>query len=136
MATDVTTYSDIVRLVDAFYDRVRDDDVLGPIFSDVARVGWATHLPKMYNFWASILFGAGDFKGNPMLVHRELARRVPLTHVEFDRWLSVFRDTVDGLFAGPHAEDAKNRAARIAITMQHHIRMDDGHLVLAAVQTN
>ncbi len=76
MATDVTTYSDIVRLVDAFYDRVRDDDVLGPIFSDVARVGWATHLPKMYNFWASILFGAGDFKGNPMLVHRELALRV------------------------------------------------------------
>lgn len=136
MPTDLTTHADIVRLVDAFYDRVRSDTVLGPIFSDVARVDWATHLPKMYSFWASILFGVGGFKGDPMRVHRDLARKVPLTPVEFDRWLAVFRDTVDALFAGPHADDAKDRAVRIALTMQHHIRTDDRHPVLAAIQAN
>ena len=130
-APDITTQSDIVRLVDAFYERVRDDDVLAPIFNDVAEVDWGAHLPKMYAFWASILFGTAGFKGNPMAVHRALAQRVGLTHVEFDRWLMLFRRTVDALFAGPRAEDAKDRAARIAITMQHHISTDRGRALFA-----
>lgn len=121
---DISSPSDIVRLVDAFYERVREDDLIGPIFNDVAQVDWAAHLPKMYAFWESILFGTAGFKGNPMAVHRALALRVPLTSVEFDRWVTLFHQTVDALFAGPYAEDAKSRAVRIAATMQFHIHAD------------
>jgi hemoglobin len=121
---DLTDRSDVVRLVDAFYDRVRSDSILSPIFDGVALVDWGRHLPKMYDFWESVLFGKIGFKGNPLVVHRELARRAPLTTTEFDRWLELFHMSVDALFAGPCAEEAKARASRIAAVMQHHIDGD------------
>jgi len=120
---DIRSRDEIVRLVDAFYTRVREDDLLGPIFDEVARVDWAEHLPKMYAFWETVLFGAGTFRGNPLAVHSALAQKTPLTSREFDRWVELFQATVDELFEGPVAEDARMRAARIAFTMQHHLGM-------------
>lgn len=122
---DITSRADIVQMVDAFYDRVRADPLLGPIFDDVAKVDWAVHLPKMYDFWETVLFGAAAFKGNPLAVHRALARVTPLTAREFDHWVSLFDLTVSELFSGPVAEEAKRRAARIAVVMQHHIAADE-----------
>jgi hemoglobin len=119
--TDITSRQDIQRLVDAFYTRIRADAVLGPIFDDVAHVDWAVHLPKMYDFWESVLFGRPVFKGNPLAVHRALATLTPLTGSKFARWVSLFQQTVDELFAGPMAGIAKDRAARIAVTMHHHV---------------
>jgi hemoglobin len=121
---DIATRNDIVQLVDRFYERVQADGRLGPIFSDVAAVDWSAHLPKMYDFWESVLFGTVAFKGNPLAVHRALARLTPLTAHDFDAWLALFRMTVDELFSGPVAEGAKVRAGRIALTMQHHIAAD------------
>lgn len=121
---DLTLTTDVVRLVDAFYDRVRADPLLGPIFDDVARVDWSRHLPKMYAFWQSVLFGAPGFKGDPLTVHAELAQRVRLSEREFARWLALFDGSVDSLFAGPGAELAKQRAARIATVMQHRLAAD------------
>jgi hemoglobin len=75
----------------------------------------------MYAFWESILFGVAGFKGNPMIVHRALAQLTPLTSREFDRWIELFHATVDDLFQGPTAEDAKRRASMIAGTMLYHV---------------
>ncbi len=121
---DLTTREDIVRLVDAFYDRVRVDARLSPIFEDVAQVDWVQHLPKMYAFWESVLLAGTSYRGNPLAVHRELARRVPLTPLEFGRWLELFDESVDALFAGSHADQAKTRASRIAVVLQQHIIAD------------
>jgi hemoglobin len=118
---DITDRRDVACLVNVFYDGVRDDDILGPIFNDIAHVDWATHLPRMYDFWESVLFARATFKGTPLVVHRELARRIPLTTAAFDRWIALFQSTVDDLFSGPMAEHAKNSAARIAATMEHNI---------------
>jgi hemoglobin len=121
---ELASRADIVRLVDAFYDRVRRDGILGPIFNDVARVDWELHLPKMYDFWESVLFGKPVFKGAPLPVHLALSRQVSLTSSEFDRWIALFHVTVDALFIGPLATEAKIRALRIAAVMQHHIAHD------------
>jgi hemoglobin len=118
----LSSRSDIARLVNLFYDRVRADDLLGPIFDDIAHVDWVEHLPKMYDFWESVLFGTAVFKGQPLVVHQALSRIAPMTHREFDRWVQLFHETVDQLFAGTVAEEAKMRATRIAFNMQHHIR--------------
>jgi hemoglobin len=122
--TDLTSRADIVRLVNAFYDRVRLDVILSSIFDGVARVDWEVHLPKMYDFWESVLFGRAAFKGNPLMLHRQLARRTPLTSTEFNRWIQLFQTSVDELFVGPCADEAKLRASRIALVMQHHIAAD------------
>ena len=115
----------IVFLVDGFYGRVRADDILGPTVDGVARVDWARHLSKMYDFWESLLFGTVRFKGNPLEVHRALARGASMPSTAFDRWLQLFHESVDALFAGPFAEEAKARASRIATVFQHHITADD-----------
>ena len=118
---DITDRRDVACLVNVFYDRVRGDDLLGPIFDDIAHVDWATHLSRMYDFWESVLFARATFKGAPLVVHRALARRTPLTAAAFDRWIALFQSTVDDLFSGPMAEQAKNSATRIAATMEHNI---------------
>ena len=120
-AHDITTRADIVRLVDSFYRLVQEDEVLGPIFNDVARVDWAAHLPKMYDFWEAVLFGRPTFKGNPLAVHLALAQKTPLSSHEFDRWVALFHLTVEELFEGEVADMARLRARRIAMTMQHHL---------------
>jgi truncated hemoglobin YjbI len=58
----ITDRRDVARLVSVLYDRVRDDVVLGPIFDDIAHLDWATHLPRIYDFWQSMLFARATFK--------------------------------------------------------------------------
>lgn len=111
---DLEGRAQIETLVNAFYERVRADEVLGFIFDEVAHTNWATHLPKMYAFWETVLFRSGGYAGNPIAAH---ARLVPLTEMgraQFDRWLRLFCETVDGLFTGPKAEHIKNCAADMA----------------------
>lgn len=118
---DLTDRADVIRLVDTFYDAVRGDDILGPIFNDTAKVDWSAHLPKMYDFWETVLFGKAAYKGNPLAVHLELAQLTPLGAREFDHWVALFHGIVDTLFAGPSADEAKARASRIATVLQHHL---------------
>jgi hemoglobin len=116
MRPDIHTDEDIKQLIDAFYEKVRSDEVIGYIFNDIAQVDWAHHLPKMYAFWQFLLLGQETYQGNPMEVHRRLHEKVKLTEAHFDRWLLLFHQTVDELFEGLVAEEAKNRSALIAMT--------------------
>ncbi|MGV3773694.1 MAG: group III truncated hemoglobin [Verrucomicrobiales bacterium] len=112
--TDIRNEVDIRTFVDAFYDDVQKDDLLGPVFNDVAQVNWAEHLPLLYQFWNTLLFRTGSYKGQPLSKHLPL----PVTKAHFDRWLSLFCRTIDTHFQGPKAEEAKNFARSIADTFQ------------------
>jgi hemoglobin len=96
---------------------VRQDEVIGHIFTDVAKVNWEHHLPKMYDFWETILFGQKGFKGNPMEVHFKLNQKHPLLTEHFEQWKSIFFTTVDEHFEGEWAELAKQKAHSIADLM-------------------
>jgi hemoglobin len=111
---DITGRADIQKLVDTFYDKVRSNDILGPIFNDVAKIDWGHHLPKMYDFWSSILLNDHSYSGHPMPKHVALSKLTNMTKVEFLEWLRLFYDTVDELFAGENAELAKYRGRTIA----------------------
>lgn len=121
--TDISSRADIARLVDSFYDRIRADARLGPIFDDVAHVDWETHLPRMYTFWEAVLFGVPGFRGNPMAAHIAVDRQETLSADDFARWLALFHATVDDLFDGPVALVAKQRASQIALSMQARLAM-------------
>lgn len=82
--------SDIGRLVDSFYAKVRQDDMLGPIFANAVGDGWDLHLATMRTFWSSVMLGSASYKGNPMAAHLRLPRLTPL---HFERWLQVWRET-------------------------------------------
>lgn len=111
---DIAGRAEIETLVNTFYDRVRTDDLLGFIFNDVAQTNWAAHLPRMYAFWETVLFRSGGYAGNPLAVHAKLVPQTAMGREQFDRWLTVFRATVDDLFAGEKAEHIKSCAADMA----------------------
>lgn len=111
---DLAGRAEIEILVNAFYDQVRSDDLLGPIFDQVARVDWSAHLPKMYAFWETVLFRSGGYTGNPLAAHARLTPLTAMGRPQFDRWLELFQATVDRLFAGPNADHIKNCAADMA----------------------
>ena len=113
---DIVSEADVKKFVDAFYDQVMQDDLLGPVFNDIAGVNWDEHLPTMYSFWSSILLGAGTYKGAPFPAHWALKEHITREH--FSRWLSLFEATIDSLFTGPMADAAKQRAQYIAMVFQ------------------
>ena len=124
MKTDIRDIEDIKLLVDTFYTKVRENPVIGFIFNDVAKVDWEEHLPKMYSFWNSVLFGQAMYKGNPMLTHVLLSRKTPMEASHFEEWKRLFYATVDELFEGDIAEAAKYKANSIASLMLYKIQQN------------
>ncbi len=117
MLPDITNSSDIKNLIDHFYAKVQADEGIGYIFNDIAQVNWEHHLPIMYSFWEFLLLASPDaYRGNPIQKHFDLHAKHPLKAEHFDRWVQIFQSTVDELFAGPVADNAKFRAFAIAET--------------------
>ena len=104
---DITTREDIKVLVNEFYKKVQGDELLAPVFS---HVDWPHHLPIMYDFWSSMLFGDQSYRGNPFQKHLPL----PIQTKHFDQWLRLFREAVNENFIGEKAEEALVRAEGIA----------------------
>jgi hemoglobin len=116
---DITTREDVEFLVKEFYDQVIKDDLIGFFFTDVAKIDLSQHLPKMYNFWESILLGNPVYEGNPMRVHFPINEVSALQEKHFNRWLQIWEKTVHDNFEGENAENAINRALNIARIMNH-----------------
>ena len=119
MKTDIQNREDVIRLVDAFYDKIKTDTVIGFLFNDVAQVNWDTHLPRMYDFWENILFYSANYSGSPMAVHKELHQKSTMTQEHFQHWNALFNQTVDKLFEGAKADEIKNRAMNISAVMMY-----------------
>jgi hemoglobin len=111
---DIETAADCERLVRAFYGRALVDPIIGFIFADVAKLDLEAHVPVIASFWATVLLGARTYSGSAFAPHAALNAKVQLREGHFQRWLNLWRTTVDELFAGEHAELAKTHARRVA----------------------
>lgn len=119
--TDINNKSDIKKLVNTFYEKAKNDELIGYIFEERLAGKWEHHLPTMYSFWASILLGEASYRGNVMVKHIELNQSVPLKKEHFDRWEVLFIKNVDDLFEGEVAEEAKKRATLMAQLMNFKV---------------
>ena len=111
---DIETRDDVERLVRAFYGRAMTDPLIGWLFVDVAKLDLEAHVPRITSFWETILLGAQSYGGGAFRPHAALHARATLRQAHFDRWLVLWGETVDELFAGPRAELAKAHAQRVA----------------------
>ena len=111
-------------LVDRFYDRVRADPELGPIFNDAIH-DWPEHLDKLTAFWSSVMLTSGRYKGQPVPAHVKHKSRI--TPALFDRWLALWARTTNELMAPDAAAALQDRANRIAQSLQlaMFFRLDD-----------
>jgi hemoglobin len=112
--TDISDRADCERLVRAFYGRALEDPIIGYLFTDVARLDLEAHVPEITSFWETILLGAQTYRGGAFRPHAALHMKAPLRSGHFERWLVLWRETVDSLFEGPRAELAKSHALRVA----------------------
>src|SRR5690606_10265653 len=110
---DLDTPGEIAEMVRRFYADVAQDDQLGPMFNDVARVDWSEHLPKLTAFWRRALLGEAGYEGNPYRAHQLVHATAAMTTEHFVRWLELFHDVVDDGWRGPRAEQAKDLARRV-----------------------
>ena len=119
---DITTRQDIIHLIDSFYTKVVKDDLIGSYFTEVVTLDFEKHLPVMYNFWESVLLGGTSYKGNPMIKHIQLHQKKALEEKHFNRWLTLWEQTIDEHFTGSVADQAKHRAKSIKSIMMFKLR--------------
>lgn len=121
---DILTRADVQKLVAAFYDVAMNNQKIGMFFTDVVILNLDIHLPKIIDFWCSLLLGHNVYKGNPMVKHIALNRLERMTDEHFETWLNLWNDTIRKMYVGPVANDAIKRARQIAGLMQHKIKID------------
>lgn len=123
MKHDIENRKDIDLLMHEFYSRALVDEQIGYIF-EIAELDLDHHLPIIGDFWETMLFRTGDYGRhgrNPLMVHGELHQRTPLLFEHFERWLEIFSESVDKLFAGERADFIKMRANAIANRMLSYV---------------
>ena len=107
---DIKNIGDIKILVDSFYGKIREDELLGPIFNGVIQDRWPQHLSKMYGFWQTVLLDEHNYDGRPFPPHANL----PVEKLHFSTWLKLWHETVDENFSGTIADEAKWRGDKMA----------------------
>ncbi|MDH6233899.1 hemoglobin [Mesorhizobium soli] len=108
-------------VVHGFYDEIRKDALLGPVFNGaIAPHDWPRHLAKMCDFWSSLMLRTGRYDGRPLPPHLALPG---LGEHHFRRWLGLFRATVRNLCPPEIAALFMERAFRIA----HSFRLALAH---------
>lgn len=111
-------------VVHGFYDKIRADDMLGPIFySFIPPQAWPRHLAKMCDFWSSLLLRTGRYDGRPLPAHLAIPG---IGEEHFRRWLTLFRATVNDLCAPEIASLFMDRALRIAQSFRLAIAFSRG----------
>ena len=114
----------IERLVRAFYRRVRQDALIGPVFAE--RIGdWEPHLQRMFAFWSSVTLMSGRYHGQPMRKHLPL----PVDARHFDRWLTLFEQTARELCPPAAADYFIERARKIGESLELGIATAGGTML-------
>ena len=116
---DILKVEDVKNLVDTFYGKVREDDLIGPIFNEKLKGRWPEHLAKLTTFWQTILIGEHTYFGTPFPPHSQL----PIDSHHFERWIQLFGETVDHLFVGETADEAKWRAGKMSEMFQYKLKL-------------
>ena len=119
---DILSLDDVKLMVNTFYGKVKEDEILGPIFNERIKDRWPEHLEKMYRFWQTILLEEHTYYGAPFPPHAKL----PIGHQHFERWLQLFHKTLDELFSGAKADEAKWRGNKMAQIFEVKIEMSRG----------
>ena len=118
---DFENRADIESVIRDFYLRAFADELLGPVFVDIAHMDLDAHVPIICDFWESVLFTPGIYRRNALQVHVDLHAKAHLTALHFGRWVDLWQHTVDDHFRGEVADRAKEQGSRIAWSMSRRL---------------
>lgn len=118
MKPDLNSADEIARFIDLFYEQVLEDELLKPIFVDVAKINLSQHLGHIRAYWGKLLLAEAEYQRNTMEIHRALNAKSRLTPEQFDRWLTLFIETAEHHFEGEKTSKAIRIATNIAGNME------------------
>ncbi|MDF4204870.1 group III truncated hemoglobin [Maribacter sp. SA7] len=122
--SDITNREDVRVLVHTFYDKIKQNTMLGPIFNGhITDEQWPTHLSKLTDFWESNLFGVRTFRSSPSKAHVNVDKNLhhSISQDHFAQWLQLWFETLNELYEGELAERAKQMARRMSTGQYIHI---------------
>lgn len=119
--TDLATRSDVHDLVVQFYREIVFDELLEPVFGEVAEVDWADHIPKLVDYWCRVLLGQPGYDGRFLDAHRHVHEQEAFRREHFDRWYGLWESSIDAGWHGPLADQAKRHAVRMADTLSRKL---------------
>jgi hemoglobin len=120
-ALDLTCRRDVHDLVVGFYREIVFDDLLAPVFGEVAEVDWTVHIPRLIDYWCRALFGEPGYHGAVSAAHRHVHDLEPFRAEHFDRWYELWARSVDDRWVGPIADEAKAHAARVGASLARQL---------------
>lgn len=118
MKKDIINRDDLLLLVNRFYEKLLADTSISYIFTHVAKIDLAAHLPILVDFWDMVLFQNDTYSKNALQIHVDLHKKSHFSKEHFDTWLVYFKESIDELFEGEKAFLAMERAKSIATVMQ------------------
>ena len=124
---DLDHRGDIHDLVVHFYREIVFDDLLGPVFEEVAEVDWGVHIPRLIDYWCRVLLGQPGYDGVILAAHRSVHDVGAFRLEHFDRWHSLWVQSIDAQWAGAVAERAKRHAGRVAATLARQLLGETWH---------
>lgn len=119
--SDLDHRGKIHDLVVDFYREVVFDDLLAPVFGEVAEVDWAEHIPKLISYWCQVLLREPGYSGFILGPHRAVHELSPFEVDHFDRWYWLWVRCIDAGWSGPIAERAKKHAEAIAAVLARRL---------------
>jgi len=131
---DLDSVGEIHDLVVRFYREIVFDDILAPVFDEVAEVNWAVHIPRLIRYWCRVLIGTPGYDGYILAAHRHVHGLEPFELEYFDRWYTLFVETVDAGWSGPLADTAKSHAARMAAMLARQLLDAEWHAPVAVTK--
>lgn len=124
MKKDICNRVDIEQVINTFYSKVLDDDLLAVFFTEKVVINWDIHLSRMCDFWENMLLFTGNYQGNPMMLHQHLSNMHHLETTHFNRWLELFVLSVDQHFRGANARLAKKKAKNLSAIISKMIKQN------------
>ena len=118
---DIFSRHDIETVIADFYEQVMADELIGHYFTKVAKIDLKTHLPAICDFWEMVVFNKSGYKKDILDTHLKLNELHHISVDDTNRWLSIFEETMDRHYAGPHADKMKLRAKSIAIVIMSKV---------------
>jgi hemoglobin len=122
---EITTRKDIEVILQKFYSKALEDEIIGHFFTVVVPLDLDKHIPVITNFWESVIFGTGNYRKNVMEVHQHISDLSSIKKIHLDRWVELFTATIDENFEGDKAILMKQRATSIATLMNIKLNHDD-----------